>query len=119
MNFLIPVFFIFLGNYFGRKFDQLIGEYFLKGTLDKVFVYFICLIWGIIIAFGSRELILHYNLKIILAIICYGAGLYVSNIFYQDNRADFIYGDHFTEIINWITIIVYIITSILLYFMLK
>lgn len=119
MKFLIPVFFIFLGNYIGRKIDQLIVGYFLKGTQDKFFVYFICLIWGIIIAFGARELILFYNLNIILAIICYGAGFYVSNIFYQDNRADFIYGDHFSDTVNWVTIISYVITSVTFYFVLK
>lgn len=119
MKYLFPIFLILMGNYLGRKIDQLLGGYFLKGILDKVFIYFICLIWGTFISFGVREFIIYYNLNIIISIICYGTGFYIANIFYQDNRADFIYGDHFTETVNWVTIIVYVITSIIFYFVLK
>lgn len=117
MKIFIPFVLIFLGNCFGRKFDQIIGGYFMKGVLDRVLVFFLCIIWGTTIAFGARELILHYNLNIILVIICYGAGFYVANIFYQDNRADIFYGEHFTDTVNWVTIIAYIITSITFYFL--
>ena len=90
MKILISIFLIILGNYSGRKFDKIISGYLMKGILDTVFVFILCIIWGAIIAFGVREFIIYFNLNIILIIICYGVGLYVSNVFYQDKRADFI-----------------------------
>lgn len=119
MKHLISVLFIILGIFFFRKIDQLIGGIFLKGILDKFFIYLICIIWGTFIAFGVREFILYFNLNIILVVICYGAGLYGANIFYQDKRADIIYGYQFTDTVNWITIIVNVTTSIIFYFVLK
>ena len=117
------IIFLLLGLMFGRKFDYLISNFFLKGTIKKGYVFFICLLWGTTIALSVRELFLHYNPNIVMKIIFYGAGFYLSNVFFQDNRinsmAELIYGKNFKSGINTVTVIANILSSIAFNFILK
>lgn len=109
------IIFILLGLLVGRKIDLLLGKFFLQSVIKKGYVIFICLLWGIVIAFGAREFFLLYDPNIILKIICYGAGIYLSYIFYQDNKintmADVTYGANFKMTVNSVTILANIIAS--------
>lgn len=107
-----------LGLTIGRKIDQLLGYFFLKCIINKGYVFFLCVLWGTVIAFGIRELFLLYDPNIILKIISYGAGIYLSYIFYQDNKintmADMTYGSDFKMTVNSVTITANIVASIAL-----
>ncbi|HEY8658507.1 MAG TPA: hypothetical protein VIL78_05695 [Hanamia sp.] len=108
--------FIVLGLTIGRKINQFLGKLFLKGIIKKGYVFFLCLVWGSIVAFGIRELFLIYDANIFLRIICYGGGIYISYIFYLNNKTntmgDMIYGTNFKTTVDVFTIIVNIVASI-------
>ena len=95
----------------------------MKSIIKKGYVFFLGLLWGTAIAFGTRELFLVYNPDIVLKIICYGAGIYLSYIFYQDNKintmADVTYGANFKMTVNSVTIIANIVASISFNLLLK
>jgi len=108
--------FILLGLTIGRQIDQLLGNFFLKSIIKKGYVFFVCLLWGTMIAFSIKKLFLFYDPNMILKTISYGAGIYLSYIYYQDNeintRADVTYGANFKITVNLVTIIANIVASI-------
>lgn len=117
------IIFILLGLTIGRKINQFLGKFFLKGIIKKGYVFFLCLVWGSTIAFGTRELFLIYDPNTFLKIVCYGAGLYLSYIFYLDNKtntmADIMYGRNFKTTVDFLTTIVTIVASIAFNILLK
>ena len=117
------IIFVLLGLMLGRKIDQFLGKLFLKSIIKKGYVVFISLLWGVIIAFGIKELILLYDPNMFLKIVCYSAGIYLSYVFYQDSKintmAEVTYGKNITSVVNSAVIITNILCSLAFNYLLK
>lgn len=134
---IVLLFIFFIGRFFGNignYLSLLIIAIFLGRTVGNrlskslffattVAVSFVGLLWGTILALLFRLFFLWSHPGVILSIVGYGAGLYIAVISYDHFMRNYSLSDSRLDdnqnVMNFVSIGSFLLTSVLLYFLLR
>lgn len=104
----------------GRKIGWVLSRHVFYSTPSAVAVP-LCLVWGIAVAFGFRDMVLWLKPNIILAFIGFAAGAYVSIPDYGIGEMWMApYGSATRkDIVSHFPFLIYLLSSVALYFAMK